>query len=137
MVHILLKPGFENFQHYFVSVWDECNCEGAWTFFGIAFLWDWNENWPFPVLRPLLSFPNLLAYSELNGLTKPAWCLSLHSHCWCAWAHLVSQDWMLLTFFFTCSSHCIQLSFCSKKKKKACSCGSPEFSLNGFVQISI
>ena len=30
--------------------------------FGIAFLWDWNENWPFPVLWPLLSFPNLLAY---------------------------------------------------------------------------
>ena len=33
----------------------------VWTFFGIAFLWDWNENWPFPVLWPLLSFPNLLA----------------------------------------------------------------------------
>ena len=32
------------------------------TFFGIAFLWDWNENWPFLVLWPLLSFPNLLAY---------------------------------------------------------------------------
>ena len=30
-------------------------------FFGIAFLWDWNENWPFPVLWPLLSFPDLLA----------------------------------------------------------------------------
>ena len=26
------------------------------------FSWDWNENWPFPVLWPLLSFPNLLAY---------------------------------------------------------------------------
>ena len=25
-------------------------------------LWDWNENWPFPVLWALLSFPNLLAY---------------------------------------------------------------------------
>ena len=23
---------------------------------------DWNENWPFPVLWPLLGFPNLLAY---------------------------------------------------------------------------
>ena len=28
----------------------------------IAFLWDWNEKWPFPVLWPLLTFPNLLAY---------------------------------------------------------------------------
>ena len=26
MVHILLKPGLENFEHYFTGVWDECNC---------------------------------------------------------------------------------------------------------------
>ena len=26
-VHILLKPGLENFKHYFTSLWDECN----WT----------------------------------------------------------------------------------------------------------
>ena len=61
-VHLLLKSGLENFKHYFTSVWDECNCAVVWAFFGIAFLWDWHENWPFPVLWPLLSFPNLLAY---------------------------------------------------------------------------
>ena len=61
-VHILLKPGLENFEHYFTSVWDEYSCVVVWTFFGIAFLWDWNENWPFPVLWLLLSFPNLLVY---------------------------------------------------------------------------
>ena len=66
MVHILLKPGLENFEHYFTSVWDECNRVVVWTFFGIAFLWDWNENWPFPLLWPLPSFPNLLAYSVQN-----------------------------------------------------------------------
>ena len=44
------------------SMWDECNCAVDWTFFLIAFLWDWNENWPFSVLWPMLSFPNLLAY---------------------------------------------------------------------------
>ena len=26
LVHIVLKPGLENFEHYFASVWDECNC---------------------------------------------------------------------------------------------------------------
>ena len=26
MVHVLLKPGLENFEHYFTSMWDECNC---------------------------------------------------------------------------------------------------------------
>ena len=61
MVHRLLKPGLENFEHYFTSMWDECNCAVVWALFGIAFLWDWNENWPFLVLWPLLSFPNLLA----------------------------------------------------------------------------
>ena len=62
MVHILLKPGLKNFKHYFASMWDECNCVVVWAFFGIAFLWDWNEDWSFPVLWPLLSFPNLLEY---------------------------------------------------------------------------
>ena len=61
-VHVLLKPGLENFEHYLNSVWDECNCVVVWAFFGIAFLGDWNENWPFLVLWSLLSFPNLLAY---------------------------------------------------------------------------
>ena len=48
--------------HYFTSTWDECNCVVVWAFFSIAFLWDWNENGPFPVLWPLVSLPNLLAY---------------------------------------------------------------------------
>ena len=57
LVHPLLNSVLENFQHDFARVWDECNCVVGWTFFGIAFLRDWNENWPFPVLWPLLSFP--------------------------------------------------------------------------------
>ena len=132
MVHVLLKPCLENFEHYFTSEWmkvseitqscptlcdpmdsslyqaspsmefsrqecwsglpfpspgnfpdpgieprsptlidrcftiwatrDECNSALVWAFFGIAFLWDWNENWPFLVLWPQLSFPNWLGY---------------------------------------------------------------------------
>ena len=46
-VHVLLKPVLENFEHYFSSVWDESNCAVVWAFFGISFLWDWNENWRF------------------------------------------------------------------------------------------
>ena len=41
---VLLKPGLQNFEHYFTSMWDECNCAVVWTFFGIAFLWHWNKN---------------------------------------------------------------------------------------------
>ena len=62
MGHVLLKLRLENCEHYFDSMWDECNCAVFWTFFGIAFLWDWNENWHFPILWPLLRFPSLLAY---------------------------------------------------------------------------
>ena len=68
-VHILLKPGLENFEHYFTSVWDECNCVVVWTFFSIAFLWDWNENWPFPVLWPLHYGLNICV--NLKFILKP------------------------------------------------------------------
>ena len=37
MAHVLLKPGLDNFEHYFVSMWNEYNCVVVWTFFGIAF----------------------------------------------------------------------------------------------------
>ena len=57
LVHILLKPGLKNFEHYFTSMWDKCSSAVVWAFFGIASLWNWNENWTFPVLWPLLSFP--------------------------------------------------------------------------------
>ena len=71
----MLKATLENFEHYFASVWDECNCVVVWVFFGIVFLWDWNENWPLSVLRLLPSFPNLLAY----------WVQHFHS--------IIFQDW--------------------------------------------
>ena len=73
------------------SMWDEWNCAVVWAFFGIAFLWVWNENWPFPVLWPLLSVPNLLAYwlqhfhsiifqdlkkLNWNSITSPSFVLS-------------------------------------------------------------
>ena len=48
-VHVLLKPRLEDFGHYFTSMWDECNLAVVWTFFGIAFLWDWNESFSGPV----------------------------------------------------------------------------------------
>ena len=44
MIHILLKPGLDNFQHYFTSMWVDCSCVVVWAFSGTAFLWDWNEN---------------------------------------------------------------------------------------------
>ena len=89
-VHVLLKPGWENFKHYFASVWHECNCAVVWAFFGIAFLWDWNENWPFEswshcwvfqfagILSAALSQHHLLEFeiAQLESITSTSFVCS-------------------------------------------------------------
>ena len=45
---------------------DDCNCAVVWTFFGIALLWAWNENWPFPVLVTTAEF------SKFAGIVSAA-----------------------------------------------------------------
>ena len=73
MVHVLLKPGLEKFEHYFTSVWDEWNCAVVWAFFCIAFLWNWNENWPFPVyvhfMTQIVSFQSDIFSCKLPRLS--------------------------------------------------------------------
>ena len=49
----------------------------------IAFLWDWNENWPFRILWPPLSFPNLLTY----------WVQHFHSSAFRVW-----NSWNSITY---------------------------------------
>ena len=50
LVHILLKPEVENFEHYFASMWDECTCAVVWTFFGILSLGlEWKRTFSSPV----------------------------------------------------------------------------------------
>ena len=53
----------------FILIPKKSNCAIVWAFFGIAFLWDWNENWSFPVLWPLL-------FSKFAGILSAA--LSQH-----------------------------------------------------------
>ena len=38
LIHTILKLYLENFEHYFASVWNECNCVVVWTFLGVDFL---------------------------------------------------------------------------------------------------
>ena len=35
LVHVVLKPSLKDFEYYFASVWNECNCLVVWTFFSI------------------------------------------------------------------------------------------------------
>ena len=48
MVHVLLKPGLENFEHYFTSMWDECNCAVVWARNICQQIWktqQWPQDW--------------------------------------------------------------------------------------------
>ena len=44
LVHILLKSSLKDFEHYIAGMWNEYSCTAIWIFFGIAFIWGWNEN---------------------------------------------------------------------------------------------
>ena len=37
-VHVMLKSGLKNFEHYFASLWDGCNCAVVWAFLALPFL---------------------------------------------------------------------------------------------------
>ena len=43
LVHVLLKTSLKYFEHYLGNMWNGYNFMVDWTFFGIGFLWDWNE----------------------------------------------------------------------------------------------
>ena len=92
MVHVLRKPGLENFDHYFASIWDECNCVVVWAFFGIAFLRDWNENWPF-------SSSVATEFSKFAGILSAA--LSQH--------HLLGFEIAQMEFHSTSFVHIVML----------------------------
>ena len=59
-VHVLLKPFLENFEQYFDSVWDECNCVTLWKFFG-------NPKIDFLGLEWKLTFSSPLATVECSN----------------------------------------------------------------------
>ena len=72
LIHVLLKPSLKDFEHNLTGMWNKCNCMVIWTFFGLASLWDWDENWPFPVLWPfsVLLFSKLAGINECSTLTE-------------------------------------------------------------------
>ena len=101
----LVQPHLESFEHYFTSMWDEYNCAVVCTFFGIAFLWDWNENGPSPLLGQCWVFqicwhiefstftaPSFRIWNSSTGIASPPLALLrsfeegfLNSPCWIKW----------------------------------------------------
>ena len=62
LVCLLLKPRMQDFNHDLTSMGEECNCPMVNIIFSTTLLGNWDENWPFPVLWPLLGLPDLLTY---------------------------------------------------------------------------
>ena len=54
LVRVLLKPSWRILNITLLAC-EMKHCTVVWTFFGIALLWNWNENWPFPVCWPCLN----------------------------------------------------------------------------------
>ena len=123
VVHELLKAGLENFEHYFASAWDEYNCVVAWVFFGIAFLRDWNENWPFSpvgtaefskfagILSSALSQHHLSGLNSSTGIPSPPLALFIvtsHSRM-SGFRWLITPSWLSGSWrcFLYSSSVCI------------------------------
>ena len=60
----------KDFEHYLASTWNKHNCMVFGTFFGIAFLWDSNENWTFPEwysLQEERHGGNLSVHQQMKG----------------------------------------------------------------------
>ena len=94
-VHVLLKPSLKDFVYNLNRMENERNCMVAWTLFDIGLLWDWNENWNFPVLWSLLSFPDLLAYwvKHINSIIFSDFKkLSLYSFTFASFVHSESES---------------------------------------------
>ena len=70
---VQLKPSLKDFENYLANMWNEHNWIIVWTFFGIVFLWNWNEKFTSPettaefskfadILSAALSQPHLLEF---------------------------------------------------------------------------
>ena len=83
LAQVLMKPSLKDFEHNFDNLWNDHKCMVVGTFFGIVLLWDWNENSPFPVVWPLLSFPNFLTFTTANESPVQVRCMILDAWGWC------------------------------------------------------
>ena len=111
-VHVLLKPGLENFEHYFTSVWNECNCAVVWAFFGNAFFGIWMKTdlfqscghcWVFQICWHIecstFTASSFSIWNSSTGIPSPPLALfimmlpkaHLTSHSWCGFLHTTMQ----------------------------------------------
>ena len=89
MVHVLLKPGLENFEHYFAHVWGEYNCAVVWAFFGtehslasLSLGLEWKLTFSSPVATA--------EFSRFAGIIGRKWKMK-----WCSRVPLFVTSWAI------------------------------------------
>ena len=66
-VHVLLKPGLENFEHFFASLWDKCNCAVVWILCHCLSLeLEWKLIFSSPVATPISQ--NLFNFMSIESV---------------------------------------------------------------------
>ena len=122
-VQVLLKPILENFELAWIQLYGSLN--SLWH----RRLWDCSENWPFPVLWPLLSFQiswhiecSTFTTSSFRIWNSPAGIPSPHCLCsqWCftshskmsgsRWASWLSGSWRSFLYSSVYSCHLFLIS---------------------------
>ena len=103
-LHVLLKPSLKDFENYLTSMWNESHCVVIWTFFSIALIWDWNENWPFPVLIKDLRMKSELPMASLPSASSWVSSALTHStlrpsHYWSSWALCCLQFFYMFSLY--------------------------------------
>ena len=101
-VLVLLKPSLKDFEYNFTSVWNRYNSMVVWTFFGIAFLWDWSENWLVaqlmnpPAMQETwvqsLGWEDTLEEGMATHSSFLAWRIPMNNRAWRATVHGVAQS---------------------------------------------
>ena len=69
-VHVLLKPGLENFEHYFTSMWDECNCAVVlsilWHCLSLGLEWKLTFSSPVAIVSLIMSIDAEKAFDKIH-----------------------------------------------------------------------
>ena len=127
-------------------MWNECNCAVVWTFFGIAFLWDWNKTglfqscghcWGFQICWYIecstLIAPSFRIWNSSAGIPSPpialftVMCPKAHltSHSRMSWSRWVTTiSWLsgsLTPFFYSSSVYSCHLFLISSASVRSLS----------------
>ena len=128
-VYVLLKPSLEDFENYFASMWNECNCVVIWTLFGIGMKTDifqsCGHSWVFQICWHIecstLKASSFRISNSSAIIASPPWALfivmlskaHLASHC-----RMYGSTWVIIPSClyrslrsFLYSSSCILATF--------------------------